>query len=281
MGLEKNGVFLLEHEGAVTWIIFNRPDQDNAFTEDMWEEFAELLTGLAKDPATKVVAIRGAGGNFSVGDAGYARSGTKVPPPDYERLGAVWDHDRLYGWMKRWSRVQELPKPVIAAVDGYCLNDAATLCSFCDLVVVADDAEIGRRSNIPLGGGYHIPVMSLHIGWKRGKQMEFCGGKRISGRTAADWGWANYAVASDQLVDNVRDLAQQVAQYPAEVLRIQKLACNRIAGLQAFSLSPLMGAQWDPILHFSRSVQRVRDRVREAGFAEASQSFNRGELDFD
>lgn len=264
---------LEERDGPLTWIILNRPDRRNAFTDQMLEDLRLRLAELGRDPTTKVIAIRGAGDCFSVGHQGYSTPGSESTGPNYEVMGAAGDQARLGGWLQGWLEIWDNPKPVIAAVHGACYSHAATICVFCDITIVAEDADIGRRPAVPLGGGYHMPLWAWHVGWKRSKEMEFLQGKKITGTQAAEWGWANYAVPADELISNVSDMGREIGRFPSEVLRVQKMAHNRIAELQGFRLSVPMGADYDSILHFSSSVTRMRKMVREIGYEEAAKRF--------
>lgn len=276
MAMGETKKILIERDGAVSWIIFNNPEHGNAFTPDMWLAFDESLAALGADKATKVVVLRGAGDNFSKGNYSATIDG-RPTAPDYEGMGAAADRDRIAGWLRIWFHIWDLPKPVIAAVHGSCFNHGASICVFSDITVVADDAVIGRMYKLPVGV-LHELLWSWSIGWRRAKEMDFREEKSISGRTAAEWGWANYSVPGDELFDNVGALAQEIARYPAEVLRIQKLAHNRVAELQGFRVGAEMAAEWCALQHFSPSVRRLNQVVSEVGYEEATRRFYSGEL---
>ena len=259
----------LERDGPLTWLTLNRPAQLNAMNGALLDEFSQALDVLAADAATRVVAIRGAGRAFSAGfDIDRPRDGGPQATPDivdgYERLArnvnrflAVWDH----------------PKPVIACVHGYCLAGATQLCTCCDITVVAEDATIGLPA-IPIGGGYISPMWVHLVGPKRAKQMSFVPGSKITGAVAADWGWANYAVPAAELEENVRALATEIAKIPAPILRMKKMAINRVADVMGFRATALMGAETDALLHHSGPVEELRQLIREHGLKEAISRFN-------
>ncbi len=262
----------LERDGPLTWLTLNRPAQLNAMNGALLDEFSQALDVLATDPGTRVVAIRGAGRAFSAGfDIDRPRDGGVLQAPDivdgYERLArnvnrflAVWDH----------------PKPVIACVHGYCLAGATQLCTCCDITVVAEDATIGLPA-IPIGGGYISPMWVHLVGPKRAKQMSFVAGSKITGAVAADWGWANYAVPAAELEDNVRALATEIAKIPAPILRMKKMAINRVADVMGFRATALMGAETDALLHHSGAVEELRQLIREHGLKETISLFNAGQ----
>src|ERR1700682_14241 len=175
---------LLERDGPLTWLTLNRPDKLNAMNGTLLEELSAALAVPAKHDDTRVIAIRGAGRAFS---AGYdIERSDSAPETD---LDIVDDYEVHVGFLNRFLQIWDHPKPVIAAVHGYCLAGATQLCVFCDITVVAEDAVIGLPS-MPTGGGYITPPWGPLVRPKRAKQMSFVAGSKISGKTASDWGWA-------------------------------------------------------------------------------------------
>src|SRR6185312_17487427 len=187
----------------------------------------------------------------------------------------VEDHDLLVKHLSRFKQIWDHPKPVIAMVHGYCLAGATQLCVFCDITVVADDAVIGLPS-LPIGGGYITPLWTTLVGPKRAKQMAFSLGK-ISGKVAADWGWANYAVPREELEANVRALALSIARIPAPILRMKKVSINRVADRMGFSDIVPLGAETDALLHYSHAVKQLNTLVRQHGLKGAIAKFEAGE----
>ncbi len=257
---------LLERDEALTWITLNRPDRLNAMNPQMLDELEAGLEALRTDDDTRVVAIRGAGRAFSAGYDVERKPGPHVEPD------IVDDYERLHGQIARFLKLWDFPKPIIAAVHGYCLAGATQLCVSCDITVVADDAVIGLPE-IPMGGGYITPMWVPLVGVKRAKQMSFMAGSRISGVEASQWGWANYSVPADELEANVASMAHIIARTPAKVLQMKKVALNRVADVMGFRTTALMGAETDALLHFSEPVQEMRASIREHGLKEAIAQF--------
>lgn len=257
----------LEREGVLTWLTLNRPERLNAMNATLLSELSDALSALADHEPTRVVAIRGAGRAFS---AGYdiERDESAVG----EDRDIVDDYTAHARHLERFLQIWDHPKPVIACVHGYCLAGATQLCVFCDITVVAEDAIVGLPS-LPLGGGYITPLWVPLVGPKRAKQMSFVAGSKISGMTAAEWGWANYAVAAADLEDDVRRLAREIARTPAPVLRMKKLAINRAADVMGFRTIVPMGAETDALLHFSRPVVELAESIRASGLKEAIAQF--------
>lgn len=263
---------LVEREGPIGWIVLNRPERLNAMNAEMLAMFDEAFDELASDESVRVLAIRGAGRAFS---AGYDIE--RRTDGDQKHTGVVGDFNRLHKNVERFLRLWDCPKPVIAAVHGYCLAGATQLCLFCDLTVVAEDAVIGMPK-IPVGGGFITPMWTWLIGPKRAKQMAFSAGRSISGTTAADWGLANYSVQSERLIDEVRDLAKDFARTPAGIIAMKKYSINRVMDLQGFRTIVGLGAETDALLHASEEVEQLSAGIREYGLKDAIQRFERGEF---
>ena len=251
----------LDREDPLVWITFDRQPQLNAMSHQLHEELTDALDVLEGDPKAKVIAIRGAGRAFSSGNDIDGAFDKDV------RRDITTDRRMIAKNIERFLKIWDYPKPTIAAVHGYCLGAATQLCVFCDITVVADDAQIGIPS-IPLGGGYITPLWVHLVGPKRAKQMSFQAGSRIDGKTAAEWGWANYSVPADQLEENVRAMALRIAKVPSDVLEVKKLSINRVMDVQGFRTIAPYGAEMDALLHESAVVQRLMDVLSEHGIKE-------------
>jgi enoyl-CoA hydratase/carnithine racemase len=151
-GLPAYKALLLERDGPLTWLTLNRPEKLNAMNGTLLEELSAALDVLAKHDETRVIAIRGAGRAFSAGyDIERSDSASEA------EADIVDDYETHVGFLNRFLQIWDHPKPVIAAVHGYCLAGATQLCVFCDITVVAEDAVIGLPS-MPTGGGYITPL---------------------------------------------------------------------------------------------------------------------------
>jgi enoyl-CoA hydratase/carnithine racemase len=262
---------LIERDGPLAWLTLNRPERLNALNRTLLGELVQALADLKDDASARVLAIRGAGRAFS---AGYDMRAQEDAPEsvDAEHDDIVDDFERLCANLRIFESIWDYPKPVIAAVHGYCLAGATQLCVQCDMTIVARDAQIGFPA-IPAGGGYISPMWMLFVGPKRAKQMSFVASSRISGQTASDWGWANYAVEQDELFDDVAALARRIAKIPAPIIRMKKYSINRAAEVQGFRLIPSLGAETDALLHYSEAVKELQALIRTEGMKAAIQHF--------
>lgn len=248
----------IEHEPALSWIILDRPAQANALSPQLLDEFSAALDQLARQGGP-VIAIRGEGKGFCAGmDLGSYGSGDGGP------ADPMVDRSRLQRNVERWLAIWDHPKPVIAAVHGFCLAAAAQMCVFTDITIVTDDVRIGEPT-VPIGGGFIAPTWVSLVGHKRAKEFAFVPGNWIDGPTAVEWGWANHSVPVDGLLDAVRSLAERIALTPPEVLRLKKLSINRAAEAAGFRQALSGIAEIDALLHLAPAVIEVRKRMAEQG----------------
>ena len=263
----------LEQRGRIAVVWLNRPDKLNAISRLMLDEISLLLSALSQDDATRVIVLAGRGASFCSGfdvERGGPGFGW-APDPVSDALDLERRLDRFFD-------VWDSPKPVVAAVHGNCLAAATILCTLADLTIVASDARIGY-STMPLGGGFLEPLWVHLVGPKRAKQMALIPGHTISGTTAAEWGWANYAVEPQRLLSEALDVALRMSRLPADVARLRKQAINRMVELAGFREGVRMGAQTDAVLHQSPAVQILRAAIGEHGLKEAIRRFQAGELE--
>lgn len=252
---------LIEDVGCITWITLNRPARANALSQQTLHELSVALRHL-RTAGNPVLGIRGAGEGFS---SGYDLGEPNSPEP-------LADRERLHGYVNRYLEIWDHPKPIIAAIHGYCLAGATQLAVWCDLTLVAHDAVIGEPP-LPLGGGFIAPMWAPLVGPKRAKEMSFIAGNTISGKVSSDWGWANRSVPPEELWPTAEELAYSIAQTPSDVLRIKKLAVNRVLEVMGVRTSAVMGAEWDALLHASTGVAELRRLVDEVGVKEAIRVF--------
>jgi len=261
---------LLERDEAIVWMTLNRPERLNAISRQLLDDIGQAFAALVDDEA-RVIVLRGSGRCFSSGfDVGSGSPAIEGHGPEI-----VEDFVRLRAQASKFLAIWDFPKPVIAAVHGYCLGATTIIPTCCDITVVADDAIIGFPA-MPLGGGYISPFWVPLVGVKRAKQMSFEPDSRISGVTASEWGWANYSVPADELMETVRAHALRIAKVPSEVLLMKKMALNRVADLNGFRNTVVLGAETDALIHAIPPVQELRATVGEHGLKEAIKKFKSG-----
>ena len=183
-----------EPKPRVRRITMNRPEKRNSLIHPLRGAILETLREHDADPGVSVTIIRGAGPSFSAGyDLGGGNEGLDMPYYTPGGEGA-WPRHVTEGWMSIW----DLAKPVIAQVHGYCLAGGSELATGCDLVYMAEDAQMGYPA-VRFG----VPDMHFHpwfLGMRKAMEMMLTGDS-INGIEAAELGWANAAYPADELED--------------------------------------------------------------------------------
>lgn len=214
---------------GVRRITLNRPEKRNALNNRLRSEIFATLEAHDRDPDVRVTIVRGAGPAFC---SGYDLSADNRVDQPYHTAGGLgqWSRHVVEGWFHIW----DLAKPVIAQVHGFCLAGGTELATACDLVYVAEDAQIGYppvRLMSPPDMQFHPWTMGL-----RQAMESMLTGDALSGREAADKGWANRAWPAAQLEAEVLAVAERVAKLPTELAAINKRSVHRameIMGLRA------------------------------------------------
>ena len=200
-------------EDTVGYIVLNRPEVRNALDYRTVEELEKALQQLGKE--ARAIVVRGARGNFCAGaDLKYVsdnRNDGEAMRRFIEQINSAF------------FQVENIPVPVVAAVEGYALAGGFELLQACDVVLVAEDAVHGdQHANfglIPGGGGsQRLPRL---VGRQRALGL-LLSGEWIGGREAAVWGLAYRAVPASELESEARLLARRLAERSTEGLRKMK-----------------------------------------------------------
>ncbi|MFF0629613.1 enoyl-CoA hydratase [Streptomyces sp. NPDC004296] len=238
---EETPVVRYARKGPVATVTMNRPDYRNAQNSAMTYALDRAFYRAAEDDKVKVVVLAGEGRHFSAGhDIGSP--GRDAHLPFDRKAGLWWDHSDKTGAESRYAREsevylgmcrrwRELPKPVIASVQGACVAGGLMLAWICDLIVAADDAFFADpvvRMGIP-GVEYfaHPWVMPPRIA----KEFLYTG-DRMPARRAYELGMVNRVVPRDELADRTRELAEHIAEMPRMGLALTKRAVNQAEDLQ-------------------------------------------------
>ena len=212
---------------GVRRITLNRPEKRNALNHPLRGQLLQALREGDRDPAVRVQIIRGAGPSFSAGyDLGGGNEGHEMPFYTPEGEGA-WPRHVTESWMSIW----DLAKPVIAQVHGYCLAGGSELATGCDLVYIAEDAQMGYPA-VRFG----VPDMHFHawfVGMRKAMEMMITGDS-ISGTEAVELGWANRAFPVEELDERVVEITARIAKMPPDVVQLNKRVVHR--GMEAMGL---------------------------------------------
>jgi enoyl-CoA hydratase len=205
---------ILEKEDNIAIITFNRAEAMNALNNQTRAEFGSAIADVAADEAIKVLILTGSGKAFVAGsDIKEFNKTTPYAAHNIKRLGEM---------------VEKLEKPVIAAVNGFCLGGGNEIAMGCDIIIASEKAKFGQTEInigiIPGGGGtQRLPRL---IGACRAKELIFTG-DIITAADADRLGLVNRVVPPEQLMPTARELAQKIAAKSAAALKLAKTAINR------------------------------------------------------
>ena len=218
---EEPAVKLDVAEGAAT-ITLNRPEKMNAWDRRFGEELLAAVERVTGDDAVRAVMITGAGRGFSSGaDLTEQREPGESGRPDLSaRLRELY-HPILTG-------VREMPKPVLAAVNGPAAGIGCSLALACDLIVAAESSffvlafvNIGL---VPDGGS--TAFVPARVGGARAMEMALLG-ERIRASQALEWGLGNRVRPDDGFHDGVEKLHAFLAKGPTRAYANAKQLLNR------------------------------------------------------
>jgi 2-ketocyclohexanecarboxyl-CoA hydrolase len=208
-----------EVENGLAWITINRPERYNAFRAQTVDELVMAFKLAWGSDEVGAVCLTGAGEKaFCSGGDQKQRMETGDYGPSQSGLFEVEALHRV---------IRDVPKPVIAAVNGIAIGGGHVLHVLADLTIAADTATFGQNGprvgsfDAGLGSGYLARV----VGEKRAREIWFML-RRLSAQEALEWGLVNKVVPADKLHDEVRAWADQMLQYSPTALKVLKQSFN-------------------------------------------------------
>ena len=197
----------------------NRPEKRNALNDALRGALLEGLRTGDRDPAVSVMIVRGAGSSFSAGyDLGSRNTGVERSIAETD---GWWSRHVVNNWFEMW----DMATPIIGQVHGYCLAGGSELATACDLVYVADDAQIGYPP-VRLMSPPDMQWQTWLMGLRRGMEALLTGDS-MSGTEAVAAGFANRAFPADALDAEVLAVAERVAKIPPDLLALNKRVAHR------------------------------------------------------
>ncbi len=191
--------------GAIGWVIFNNPQKRNAMSLEMSEATAVALEDYAKDPAIRVVILRGEGDKAFISGADISQFKERRANLEQVRTAEVIS--------ERCNKaIRECPKPVIAMIRGYCMGGGLGLAVACDLRIASDDSRFGIPA-AKLGVGYRfsgVRRLSKLVGPSFTAEI-FYTGRQFSAQEALQMGLVNRLLPAAELEKYVMDYAATLA----------------------------------------------------------------------
>jgi enoyl-CoA hydratase/carnithine racemase len=208
---------VLERHGPIAVVTLSRPRVLNALSTNLLREFDDALGRALDDPEVRVVVLTGAGRAFSAG-IDLKEAADPMSSEEGER-------PYLATLLRRCLRIWDAEKPVIAAVNGYCLGHACDLAAVADLTIASESAQFGVPEVRHLGGVAAMVYPYLTPA-KRGRAFLYTG-DLIDAHEAEAAGLVNRVVPDDELMASAMELADKLCHIPAPALRQMKRAINR------------------------------------------------------
>jgi enoyl-CoA hydratase/carnithine racemase len=201
-------------EGQVAVVTLNRPERRNALSLAMMQELTACLDEIGRNPEIRAVILAAAGKVFCSGHDLSEMTGRDINA--YRRIFDVCT--------ELMNKVQSIPQPVIAEVQGVATAAGCQLAATCDLAVAAEEAAFATPG-VKIGLFCTTPMVALTrvVGRKRALEMLLTGAM-VDARTAAAWGLVNSVVPAAELRAVARTLAEKVAEASSLVVAIGKQA---------------------------------------------------------
>ncbi len=210
---------LVERRGAVGIITINRPKALNALSRATVAELAAAIEELNADDTVRTIILTGAGEKAFVAGADISefnslRSAEEAV--EYARAGQAV-----------LNRIERLPKPVIAAINGYALGGGCELAMACDIRIAADTARLGQPEiNLGIIPGYGGTQRLTRLVGKGMAKLLVLGGDPIPAQEAQRIGLVDIVVPAAELMDRAMELAEKLAAKAPVALRLCKQAIN-------------------------------------------------------
>lgn len=205
---------LVAREGPVAVVTLNRPQRRNALSLELMRELIQCLDEASRDREVRAIILAASGKVFCSGHDLGEMTGRDIT--EYREIFDVCT--------ELMAKVQSIPQPVIAGVQGIATAAGCQLVAACDLAVAAEEASFATPG-VKIGLFCTTPMVALTraIGRKRALQMLLTG-EMVAARTAAEWGLINLVVPAAELSSATRNLALQVAGASSLVMAIGKQA---------------------------------------------------------
>ncbi len=258
---------ILEKEGPVAIITLNRPEVGNSFDMTLGAEFDYVIRRLGEDRDIRAVIITGASKYFSTG---IDLSMFATPERHAGEAGGIQDvlpseEDQTLGKgtaVAAAIRIRNMPKPVIAAVNGPAVGLGLSVALACDIIIASDRAKFSmafvKRGIAPdTGASFNLPRV---VGLQRACELTFTG-DTIDAAEADHIGMASRGVPHDDLMKAARELAERIANNPPLAV-----------GLAKSQLYQAM-LETDMIEHMKRELETMAELMKTADFLEAATAF--------
>ena len=212
---------IYERRDSIAYITLNRPDKLNALNSGMVADLQDALDVVEADSEVRVAIITGAGRAFS---AGFDINPDPASPSPHGGSADQW-RSHLQGLIDTFMKVWNLPKPVIAAVNGYALGGACELVQVCDIKIASERAVLGEPE-IRAGFGPPLLITPYSVNLAAAKELLLTG-DTVDAWEAARIGLVSRVVPHDQLMEECERVARKMCLMSQLGVKMTKIAVNR------------------------------------------------------
>ena len=271
-------VVLYEERESLGIITINRPEKMNTLTDAVIQGIADSIDRATASPDVSSVIIRGAGPTFTAGYDLNPRADDRGRGPFQPRFGAkpiearpgAWDPVRDYAFMgnnmRRFMKLWECPKPVIAELHGYALGGGTDLLLCADLIFMAEDAILGY----PPSRVYGTPTTMMwvyRVGLEHAKEF-LLSGDQIDAATAYRIGLVSKVFPKERLSGETEAYAKRYANIPANQLALNKMLINQAFENMGLRTTQMLGTFFDGVTRHTEEALRWQESFKEVGFRE-------------
>lgn len=273
---------LFERDGRIGRVTLNRPDVMNAIDGDLPRELASAIQAANEDTAVHVIVLSGNGPAFCAGyDLTFYAESTDGRGKELTQ-DMPWDPIKDFAFMKRntdlFMEVFRSLKPVICKVHGYAIAGGSDIALCSDIIIMAEDAEIGYMP-ARVWGCPTTAMWVYRLGPERAKRMLLTGDK-IDGREAERLGLVLKAVPSAELDAEVEAMAERMASVPINQLAMQKMMINQALDNMGLASTQTLATIFDGITRHSPEGLNFKRRSEEVGWKQSVKERDQGTYDW-
>jgi enoyl-CoA hydratase len=246
-------------------VVFTRGDEYNTIIPELRTELNEVLDQADDDDDVRVILLRAEGRAFC---AGYGLDWCTDDQAVEQTWDSVQDMRKFIGpYVETFLRLWSIPKPTVAAVQGWCVGGGTDMVLNCDFIIAGENASFGY----PPARVYGIPTTAMwghRIGWQQTKRFLFTGDE-ITARVAEEIGLVLETVPDDMLQQHTTDFARRVARVPLSQLVMLKMLCNQNLENMGLRSTLTLGTLLDGVARHTPEGLRFVDRSQAAGWRQA------------
>jgi enoyl-CoA hydratase/carnithine racemase len=244
---------LTRRDGAVRWLVFNKPEKHNALSLDMNEAALKIIEAFAAAPDERVLVVAGAGGKAFV-------SGADISEFEDRRSNAEKADEYARLTQRMFFSLRDVEKPTVAMIQGYCLGGGVALATCCDIRIGAEESVYGIPA-ARLGIGYSadfIKLLADLVGPSYAKEFLYTA-RRYSSAEAYEIGLLNRVIPTADLEAYVTEYAANMAANAPLTQRATKIVVSELLA--------------DPDRDGKRGRKAVADCANSEDFRDARRAF--------